>query len=330
MVNELSLEQYLYGVVPSEMPSSYERDALCVQAVCARSYACIQLMRGAYAELGAHVDDSTSYQVYNKQGETEQTNLAVDDTVGEVIKYQGEVAEAYFFSTSCGYTGDMGLWNIDGEEKYGYLQGICLAPQDGADISTEENFASFIADQEAPSFDSESPYFRWKAKVDVSKQSDAIKNAIAARAEANAANVQIYKEDGSGGTSADLAGLGSVTGISVGERGAGGGVRRLCISCEKGSVDLLTEYNIRYVLGAAAKKLEDKNGEPIGMELLPSAYFAVTPSKKNYVLKGGGYGHGIGMSQNGANGMAKAGMKYTEILMKFYQDITIENIYNEE
>ncbi|MCI8705970.1 MAG: SpoIID/LytB domain-containing protein [Lachnospiraceae bacterium] len=330
VVNELSLEQYLYGVVPSEMPSSYERDALCVQAVCARSYACIQLMRGAYAELGAHVDDSTSYQVYNKQGETEQTNLAVDDTVGEVIKYQGEVAEAYFFSTSCGYTGDMGLWNIDGEEKYGYLQGICLAPQDGADISTEENFASFIADQEAPSFDSESPYFRWKAKVDVSKQSDAIKNAIAARAEANAANVQIYKEDGSGGTSADLAGLGSVTGISVGERGAGGGVRRLCISCEKGSVDLLTEYNIRYVLGAAAKKLEDKNGEPIGMELLPSAYFAVTPSKKNYVLQGGGYGHGIGMSQNGANGMAKAGMKYTEILMKFYQDITIENIYNEE
>ena len=49
VVNELSLEQYLYGVVPSEMPSSYEREALCVQAVCARSYACIQLMKGDYA-----------------------------------------------------------------------------------------------------------------------------------------------------------------------------------------------------------------------------------------------------------------------------------------
>lgn len=330
VVNELSLEQYLYGVVPSEMPSSYEREALCVQAVCARSYACIQLMKGDYAALGAHVDDSTSYQVYNKQGETEQTNLAVDDTVGEVIKYQGEVAEAYFFSTSCGYTGDMGLWNIGGEEKYGYLQGICLAPEQGADISTEENFASFIKNKEAASFDSGSPYFRWSAKVNVKKHSDDIKNAIAARAEANAKNVQIFKEDGTEGTALDLAGLGAVKELSVGERGAGGGIRKLCISCEKGSVDLLTEYNIRYVLGAAAEKLKDKNGEPIGMELLPSAYFALTPAKKGYVLDGGGYGHGIGMSQNGANGMAKAGMKYTEILMKFYQNITIENVYNEE
>ncbi len=330
VVNELSLEQYLYGVVPSEMSSSYEREALCVQAVCARSYACIHLMGGSYAALGAHVDDSTSYQVYNKQGETEQTNLAVDDTVGEVIKYQGEVAEAYFFSTSCGYTGDMGLWNIGGEEKYGYLQGICLAPEQGADISTEENFASFIKNKEAASFDSGSPYFRWSAKVNVKKHSDDIKNAIAARAEANAKNVQIFKEDGTEGTALDLAGLGAVKELSVGERGAGGGIRKLCISCEKGSVDLLTEYNIRYVLGAAAEKLKDKNGEPIGMELLPSAYFALTPAKKGYVLDGGGYGHGIGMSQNGANGMAKAGMKYTEILMKFYQNITIENVYNEE
>ena len=111
VVNELPLEKYLYGVVPSEMPATYERDALCTQAVCARSYACIQLMRGDYAALGAHVNDSTSYQVYNKQAEDEKTNLAVEDTVGEVIKYQGEIAEAYFFSTSCGYSGDLDVWN---------------------------------------------------------------------------------------------------------------------------------------------------------------------------------------------------------------------------
>ena len=157
VVNELSLEQYLYGVVPSEMPSSYEREALCVQAVCARSYACIQLMKGDYAALGAHVDDSTSYQVYNKQEETPQTNLAVDDTIGEVIKYQGEVAEAYFFSTSCGYTGDMGLWNVGGEERFGYLQGISLlAEGEEADISSEESFAEFIKNKDIASYDSDS------------------------------------------------------------------------------------------------------------------------------------------------------------------------------
>ena len=68
----------------------------------------------------------------------------------------------------------------------------------------------------------------------------------------------------------------------------------------------------------------------IDMKLLPSAYFALTPIEQGYLLQGGGYGHGIGMSQNGSNGMAKAGMNYMEILMKFYQGITIENIYNGE
>lgn len=331
VVNQLPLEQYLYGVVPSEMPSSYEREALRVQAICARSYACIQLMKGDYAALGAHVDDSTSYQVYNKQEETPQTNLAVDDTVGEVIKYQGEVAEAYFFSTSCGYTGDMGLWNIESEGKYGYLKGVCLEPDGkGTDISSEEAFASFIQEKEAKSFDSESPYFRWQASVPIDGKTEAVSNAVAERAAANGANVQVLKEDGSEGAALDLPGFGSVTGISVAERGAGGGVRTLCISYEKGAVNLFTEYNVRYVLGAVAGKLKDKDGGAIDMRLLPSAYFSLTPVEKGYELHGGGYGHGIGMSQNGANGMAKAGMGYVDILMKFYQDITIENIYNED
>ena len=149
VVNELPLEQYLYGVVPSEMPASYERDALCTQAVCARSYACIQLMRGDYAALGAHVDDSTNYQVYNKQAEEPNTNLAVDDTVGEVVKYQGEIAETYFFSTSCGYSGDMRVWNTEPGEKYGYLQSCSLlSDQSEPDISDEDKFAEFIKNQD--------------------------------------------------------------------------------------------------------------------------------------------------------------------------------------
>lgn len=331
VVNELSLEQYLYGVVPSEMPSSYEREALCVQAVCARSYACIQLMKGDYAALGAHVDDSTSYQVYNKQEETPQTNLAVDDTIGEVIKYQGEIAEAYFFSTSCGYTGDMGLWNVDSEGQFGYLQGISLlAEGEEADISSEESFAEFIQKKDIASYDSDSSYFRWQAEVMALKEAETVNNAIMERAGANASNLQFLKEDGSEGKASDLAGFGALKEISVGERGSGGGIKVLRISYEKGTVNVITEYNIRYVLGAAAGKVTDNKGEAIDMKLLPSAYFTLTPVEQGYLLQGGGYGHGIGMSQNGSNGMAKAGMNYVEILTKFYQDIAIENIYNGE
>ncbi|MFG6383687.1 MAG: SpoIID/LytB domain-containing protein [Lachnospiraceae bacterium] len=331
VVNELSLEQYLYGVVPSEMPASYERDALCVQAVCARSYACIQLMKNDYAALGAHVDDSTNYQVYRKQEETPETNLAVDDTVGEVIKYQDEIAEAYFFSTSCGYTGNMGLWNTVEGDRNAYLQGISLL-SDGKelDISNEEIFTEFIKNKKVEAYDSDSPYFRWKAKLQVEQKMEVLNAAIATRANANRSNVQIVKKDGTAGSEGDLAGFGTVQNISVGERGAGGGIRRLDILYENGSVNLFTEYNVRYVLGAISTKVTDKDNNAVDMKLLPSAYCAIIPTKKGYTLYGGGYGHGIGMGQNGANGMAKAGMKYTEILMKFYQDISIENIYNEE
>lgn len=331
VVNELPLEQYLYGVVPSEMPASYERDALCTQAVCARSYACIQLMRGDYAALGAHVDDTTNYQVYRKQEEDPDTNLAVDDTVGEVVKYQGEVAETYFFSTSCGITGDMSVWNAEPGEETNYLQGTSLLT-DGTmpDISDEEKFAAFIKDQKIEAYDSVSPYFRWNAKIAPQDRLNEINEAVAARYQAYAANVQIIKEDGTAGTEADLSGFGAVLGISVSERCKPGAASKLEIAYEKGSVTLLSEYNIRFVLGKAVTELTDKDGKPVKMELLPSAYCSVVPVEGGYVAYGGGYGHGIGMCQNAANGMAKAGMSYIEILMKFYHDIEIENIYNSQ
>jgi len=331
VVNELSLEKYLYGVVPSEMPASYERAALCTQAVCARSYACIHLMRGDYAAFGAHVDDSTNYQVYNKQSEDENTTLAVDDTIGEVVKYQGEVAETYFFSTSCGYTADMGVWDVEPTEANSYLQSISLV-SDGSepDISNEDKFTEFIKNQEIEAFDSESPLFRWHAELLLPEKAEVINAAIATRFQATSQNVQITKDDGTAGTEADLTAFGAPKNISVEERCTSGAVKRLRITYEKGNVVLVSEYNIRYVLGKAATRLVGKDGQPIEMELLPSAYCALIPVEKGYALYGGGYGHGIGMCQNGANGMAKDGMNYMDILTKFYHDITIENIYNEE
>lgn len=59
LVNELYLEDYLKHVVPSEMPVSYEKEALKAQAVCARTYAYRQIQGNSYKEYGAHVDDST-------------------------------------------------------------------------------------------------------------------------------------------------------------------------------------------------------------------------------------------------------------------------------
>lgn len=328
VVNQVSLEQYLYGVVPSEMPATYEIEALRAQAVCARSYACIQLMKGDYASFAANVDDSTNYQVYNKKEEDEKTNLAVDDTIGEVIKYNGEIAETYYFSTSCGHTDDMGIWNQPMEEKDGYLVGTTLLT-DGSepDFSSEEAFTTFIQNKDIEAFDSDTPYFRWRAELDVMSNLESVNQAITERVQANSSNMQIIKIDGSSVTASDIATFGNITGISVLERSSGGCVKKLQISYEQGTVQVMSEYNVRYILGKAMKKLTDRDDKEVKMALMPSAYCTIIPVESGYVVYGGGYGHGIGMSQNGANGMAKIGMSYIDILMKFYQGITIENIY---
>ena len=105
IVNELPLEQYLYGVVPSEMPVTGGKEALKVQAVCARSFAYKSMSeKTAYAGYGADVDDSTSCQVYNNAPEDETACAAVDETAGELLYGDGAPVKAYFFSTSCGVT----------------------------------------------------------------------------------------------------------------------------------------------------------------------------------------------------------------------------------
>jgi stage II sporulation protein D len=101
VVNALSLDSYVQGVVPGEMPSGWHPEALKSQAVAARSYALV-------TDRGGDVFDQypdTRSQVYRGvSGETSATNAAVRDTAGEVVKYDGKIAVTYFFSTSGGQT----------------------------------------------------------------------------------------------------------------------------------------------------------------------------------------------------------------------------------
>ena len=98
MINELLLEEYLYAVVPSEMPASYPLEALKAQAVCARTYAYARILHAGLPEYGAHVDDSTAFQVYNNILENAQTTKAVRETKGELLWYGQELADTYYYS----------------------------------------------------------------------------------------------------------------------------------------------------------------------------------------------------------------------------------------
>ncbi len=329
LVNQLPFETYLCAVVPSEMPSSYGIEAQKAQAVCARSYAYIQLLRADLAEFGAHINDSTSYQVYNKVAPTESSVTAVQETAGQVITWQGSPVEAYYFSTSMGYTDTAAVWNVEDENASGYLKPVCLneTPYEG-DLSDEAAFLSYIT-QKADGYDGSVKFSRWFAAADYREKTAELAKILSERRAASAKNIQYFGTDGTtplaDGT--DIGALGQLTGMAVTERSASGSILTLELIYEQGRVQVKTEYNIRKVLGCGVSRLVYADGgENTDVVMLPSAFCAVTPQEDGTVLlQGGGYGHGLGMSQNGANGMAAAGMNYEEILHFFYHDITIES-----
>jgi stage II sporulation protein D len=106
-VNVVGLEQYLYGVVPSEMPSSWATEALKAQAVAARSYAMATRQIGAPYDV---FDDTRSQMYLGLSHEDPATNAAVDATKGQVLYYAGKVATTFFSSTSGGETESAANW----------------------------------------------------------------------------------------------------------------------------------------------------------------------------------------------------------------------------
>jgi stage II sporulation protein D len=99
-INVVGLEQYLYGVVPAEMPSAWSPEALKAQAVVARSYALAVRKTGAFDLY----PDTRSQMYLGIDHEKPSTNAAVDATAGKVVLYNGQVAKTYFSSSSGGRT----------------------------------------------------------------------------------------------------------------------------------------------------------------------------------------------------------------------------------
>ena len=122
LINELPLEEYLKAVVPSEMPSSYEKQALMAQAVCARTYAWKQMQGNGIRGYQADVDDSVGYQVYGNILPQKSTSEAVKETRGLILTRNGEPIEAYYFSTSAGVTSTDEIWGA--EEAAPYLKSV--------------------------------------------------------------------------------------------------------------------------------------------------------------------------------------------------------------
>lgn len=294
LVNDLFLEDYLTKVVPSEMPPSYEKEALKAQAVCARTYAYRQIQGNTYSQYGAHVDDSTNFQVYNNTSANDKSTQAVKETYGKMLFYEDKPIEAFYFSTSCGRTADAGVWGTD-SGKYPYLRAVEVK-EGGKSLGKEDNdgFESYIKREDVIAYDTSYPMFRWQTDLP--------------------ADV----------ASAQISGAGQIQDMTVTDRGPGGIAGELTVTGPDGTVTIKGQSAIRSALGNPSLIITKKDGGTMtGSATLPSAFIAIEKrtgedGSLSFHIYGGGFGHGVGMSQNGAQGMAKTGKGYKQILDFFY------------
>ncbi len=318
LINELPLETYLNYVVPSEMPASYEMEALKAQAVCARTYAYGHVQSYAYEEYEAHVDDSVLYQVYRNLDCADATNEAVEAPKGEILTFEEELIHAYYFSTSVGHTSNEDIWRYGDSNISVYLQGKSIDEEHiNLNLEEEESFREFILEETVTSFEVELPWYRWEVEVSIEQLSEGIEAARKKREDD-------YPES-----------IGDLEHIEVVERGVGGVLQKVKLCGSDGELLIETEYDIREFLNAKNCDIFRKDGSTVeGTSLLPSGYFYIEEKQEegnliSYTFFGGGYGHGVGMSQNAANEMAKLGWTYEELLSYFYQDAEL-NFLGEE
>lgn len=344
LVNELALESYLYSVVPSEMPNSYGLEALKVQAVCARTYAYGQIQSDQYGKYGAHLDDSVAFQVYNNTPETKESIQAVDETCGQILTCEGKPISTYYFSTSCGHTASAkDVWMNQSEAEYlkGQLQTADESKEDKTkwgyaktgvydNLSKDSVFRRFLADESFCTYDSDFSWYRWRVSIAVSDLEQTINASIAVRYKENPELILTKNEKGDY-VSKPIETIGTLKSISLGERAESGILTYVIIKGSKATVKVISEYNIRILFAPRYDEIYRQDNSTVkGMSILPSAFLILDKEKKNdktyYLIQGGGYGHGVGMSQNGVLSMVKEGHSYKDILSHYYSGTEITSL----
>lgn len=276
LVNELPLEEYLYGVVPAEMPASWPEEALKAQAVAARNYALRQQQSKRFAASGFDVVATDLSQVYKGVGgEHDRTTKAVKDTQGKVIVSGNTLIDSLYHSSSGGFTENSeDVWSF----PYPYLK-TKLDPQDQNSL-----------------------HYNWTHPVQGFMTMEDVKNRINSVRKwdfSQVNNLVVEKMTASGHRIQVL----RVEGIN-----------------SQGTAKVEKVYNA------------DQVRTLFGLKSAPSAIVynnAEDGSVLGVAFKGSGWGHGIGMSQWGARGMATGGYKFEDILKHYYTGVEVRDNYGQ-
>ncbi|MGI6030553.1 MAG: SpoIID/LytB domain-containing protein [Eubacteriales bacterium] len=330
LINVVDIQDYLKGVVPIEMSSSWELEALKAQAVAARNYALKN--RNKHSSYGFDLCNGTNCQAYvGTSRSASRSDQAVDETDGMVLTYNDQLCELYYHASSGGMTensenvwvtaipyltavetpyetlttANNGLWTstVTPEELTEYLQGK------GYDIG-------LISDFYVSQFTDAGNVYAVKA-VDVNGKSIEITKAtILSKLSAYVKSLRFTITRTDGTTTGTEGGTQFVFQAVVNDS---------TISMDPDQVKVLTASGTEG-LGESISVLTASGQQSFSLTQNSSGGSTPTGDAEGFVIDGRGWGHNVGMSQRSAQGMAEHGWTYEEILTHFFQGTTLTRI----
>jgi stage II sporulation protein D len=292
VVDVLSLEDYVAGVVPGEMPGNFPMEALKAQAIIARTYALITL--GKHQSEGYDLCSGVHCQVFGGALRGPGNHLeATQATAGQVLTYHGILAET-FFHGDCGGSTEY-PWYIWWGTIVPYLGRVSDQPGPPLPtMDTDEAVAKYLA-SEQPVYCVKAPYHRWEVSFTLAQANDYVRRNLPQLL--HDANLQ----------------PGNLVDFQVGKRSPSGRVQELKVITEKHTYNIQCN-EIRWLFGRGY-------AGPAGLK---SILFTLTTERDaqgkatKFTFRGAGWGHGLGLCQHGAAGRARAGQTAKQILQAYY------------
>lgn len=301
-INVVSLKDYIMGVLPYEMSSSYPLEALRAQAICARCY--YLGSSNKHASYGFNVCATTNCQVYKGiGGVTDKIREAVESTEGMIVVYGNELVTTYFYSSNGGSSEDNS--NVWGGKQYPYYKAV---PDEFEEL-TVANYGKWSSTVSRSNLDSLAQKYGLSdmANIYVSEYTEA-------------GNVyEITMVDSSGKTH-KISQCDKVrTALSKYVKSARFKISTSAVIYVNGTAMSDSVYDMN-VIGSGGNISKVQGND---VHVITSAGKEVMPSGDTFTFSGTGWGHNVGMSQLGAKGRANAGWTGEDIVQYYFTETEV-------
>lgn len=317
VVNVVRLQDYLKAVVPNELPPRYGYEAVKAQSVAARNYA-VRPREKPWPQFD--ICDSQYCQVYfGSHTEHPAATQALHETHGLVALYDGRPILALYSSAHGGYSEDYEKSFSDSQSKQfpgtpiAYLRGkadILSQAQPYGDLTLEENARRFWTSKNVHDFDVKSPYHRWEKQWAYDHLIHSLNKQLIKTSDTPSTKNFLHPHLKQGQS------IGALKRVTVTKRGKSGKAMEVVLETNRGPFIAQKEFVIRKIFAHGGRMLPsanvvfshltDQNGKLVALK-----------------AQGGGFGHGIGMSQLGASYLSSKATPFEHIIQHYYSGTAI-------